>query len=141
MFLDTPGPGTYVYAVTAVSTDGWESPQSHCATAICGADAPAPRVTACKPFTRLRAGDSLPLRVVALSDRDIARVTLFTRHAGDELWTALPMAHRFRHSYQALLPTTMPGTIEYFVAAEDTEGRTTTWPETGAALPWSATVV
>jgi hypothetical protein len=141
MFLDTPAPGRYTYAVTAVSADGWESPTSHLAFAACGPDADAPRLVAEKPFSRLAAGESPLLRVVALSDRDITRVTLYTRRNGEETWQPTPMLPRFRHSYQAPLPVGAPGTLLFYVEAEDAEGRTATWPETGAALPWSATVV
>ncbi|HOS43440.1 MAG TPA: hypothetical protein PK794_07100, partial [Armatimonadota bacterium] len=140
MFLDTPDPGAYEYAVTGLAADGWESPRSHVAHAVCGPDAPAPRLVACKPFSRLEMGEAPPLRVTAHADRGIVRVTLYRRYAGETPWVALPMTHRFRCSYQAALPAERAGTLEFYVEAEDREGRTACWPLTGAALPWSATV-
>jgi hypothetical protein len=142
MFVDTPGPGAFDYAVSAVSADGWESPRSHVATAVCGPDAPAPRLVACKPPTRLAAGVDAPVRVVVLADRDLARVTLRYRRAGETTWQGTPLIRRFRESWHGALPAgaLAPGTVEYYVEAADTDGRTARWPESAPELPWSGTV-
>ena len=104
MFIDRPAPGDYDYAVTAVDAAGWESPRSHSAHAICGPLPAGPRLVAVKPFTHASAGEPYPLRIVALSDRDIAGVTLHYRAAGDAGWQQAPMPHRFRCSYAAPSP-------------------------------------
>jgi len=138
MFLDQPAPGRYDYAVTAVDEHGWESPHSHLATVACGTDTDAPRLIACKPFSRLEIGAPYLLRIVALSDRDIDDVTLYFRHAGETEWQQLPLLHRFRNSYHAALPAqSEPGTLEYYVEATDRAGLVTHWPE----MVWTVTVV
>ena len=144
MFLDRPREdGRYEYALTALDADGWESPRSHRATAVCG-PCDGPRIVACKPFTRLAAGEALPLRVVVLSDREITRVRVHYRRAGEESWQQVPLQLRFRCSYAGTIPPVLPGAtpLAYYVEAEDDEGNVTCWPDTAPiGLSWSATII
>ena len=143
MFCDRPArPGEYEYAVTALAADGWESPHSHTALAICGPLADGPRLVACKPFSRMTAGRDLPLRVVALSDRGIAEVTLCWRAAGERTWRQLPLERRFRDSYAGVIPGAeiAVGTLEFYVTATDGDGNRARWPQAAPALPWSITI-
>ena len=144
MFVDRPRrPGDYEYAVAAVDKDGWKSPLSHPGRAVCGAAAGGPRLVASKPYTRIEAGEDLPVRVAALSDRDVASVCIRWRMAGERSWREMPMALRFRESYCATIPAGLlrAGTVEFFVEARDSEGRRSVWPESAPALPWSLTCV
>ena len=143
MFIDRPAPGTYDYAVTALDAAGWESPRSHAAPATRGPLPAGPRIVACKPFSRLRAGEQFSLRVTALSDRDIGQIVLRYRAAGDAEWRQTPLRHRFRRSYQGSIPAAdlAPGTLTFYVEAADGDGNATRWPAGAPELPWSATVM
>ncbi len=142
MFVDRPGPGTYEYAITAVSGDGWESPRSHLTRVCCGDHAAGPRLVACRPPARLAPGATLEVRVIALSDRDVQSVELLSRPAGAGDWRRAPMLRRFRDSYAAVLVAADLGAplVEFMVEAVDGDGVRSSWPETGAALPWSLVV-
>jgi N-acetylneuraminic acid mutarotase len=143
MFVDTvAAAGTHEYAVSAVDGAGWESPLSHPARATVGRLKQGPRLVACKPFSRLAAGEDLPVRVVALSDRDIARVAVRWRMVGDKAWKEAPLVKRFRQSYAGVIhgEALRAGTVEYLVEAVDGDGNRAAWPASAPRLPWSATV-
>lgn len=144
MFIDRPmQPGSYEYAVTSLDGNGWESPRSHTAQATCGPLSAGPQLVACKPFARQAAGEAFTLRMVAISARDVASVVLRYRQAGETVWCALPMAHRFRDSYTVTVPGSamQPGVVEFFVEAIDNDGNRSTWPQAAAqGLPWTLTV-
>jgi hypothetical protein len=142
LFVDRPAPGRYEYTLTALAADGWESPASHAATAICGPEAGAPILVACKPFSAAEAGRPIPLRVVALSDRGVAGVRLLYRSAGERRWQAAPMTRRFRDSYAGVIPgeAVQKGILLFYIEATDAEGRRACWPGTAPERPWSATV-
>lgn len=143
MFVDTPPAGAYVYAVTAVSSSGFESPRSHGASAVCGSQAPPPRIDACKPHGRLGSGDDLCVRVTVHSDRQIAGVQLRWRTAGARAWQTQHMLRRFRDSYHALVPAErLPnGVFEFYVLAADCEGRQGAWPRTAPNVAWTVVSV
>ena len=144
MFCDRPEKhGDYEYAVTAIADGGWESPRSHSAKAVYGQGNKGPIIVASKPFAFLRAGEDLPLRVVALSDREIGNVTLFWRKAGEKKWNEAPMMQRFRNSYHTVVPSEKfsVGSFEFYVEASDGEGMLSAWPESREKLPWSLTVL
>ena len=122
IFLDRPHEeGDYEYAVTALDTHGWESPRSHRALATCGLGHPVPRIIASKPYTRLAPGEELPVRVVVISDLELARVKVFFRRVDEEEWQDAPLLHSFRCSYVGTIPggTAGPVPLEYYVLAED----------------------
>ena len=144
MFCDRPEKhGDYEYAVTAIADGGWESPRSHSAKAVYGKGNKGPVIVASKPFTFLRVGEDLSLRVVALSDRDIRSVTLFWRKAGEKKWNEAPMMQRFRSSYRTVVPSGnfSVGSFEFYVEASDGDAMVSAWPESGEKLPWSLTVL
>ncbi len=144
MFLDRPArPGFYTYAVTAVDEKGWESPLSHTASAACGSVETAPRIVGCKPHSRLAAGADFHLRCAVVSDRDVVRIDFVARLSGSGKWERFPMLRRFRESYEGVVPGRVirSGWLDFYVEAEDTEGRRSVWPETAPALPWSASVL
>lgn len=144
MFCDRPGKsGAYEYAVTAVAADGWESPRSHLAHAVVGSKVQGPRLVGSQPHSCLRAGADWQVRVVALSDRDVAGVTLKWRQDGSRRWNAVPMLRRFRDSWCMTVPGELvhDGVLEFYVEAADAEGRQACWPLPGPELPWSATVM
>jgi len=143
MFVDRPRPGAYHYALTAIDDAGAEGPLSHRAEATCGPDAAPPRLVAAKPHSHLPAGRDFEVRVVVLSDRDVAGVEIVYRGKPAGAWRRAPMRLRFRDSYAGAIPgrDIRPGVLVWYVRAADREGRTAVWPASAeAALPWTATV-
>jgi len=144
MFVDRPAePGVYEYAVTALDECGWESPRSHLGRATCGPLQAGPELVACKPYSHLEMGEDLTLRIVVLTEREIDRVELAFRRAGEHSWRRVPMINCFRYSYRGAVPASEiePGTLEFYVEAVDSEGNSSVWPQSAAVgLPWSMTV-
>ncbi len=142
MFVDRPKPGDWEYAVTALAADGGESPKSHVGRATVGLVAP-PRIVASQPYSRAQAGEDLPVRVVVVSDREVKTVAVVFRQAGASEWQWTPLERRFRESWQGMIPGEEigEGTLEFFVAAMDTDGAAGLWPEAGEELPWSVTIL
>jgi len=144
MFVDRSAePGVYEYAVTALDECGWQSPKSHLGRATCGPLQAGPELVACKPCSHLEVGEDLTLRLVALTEREIERVEIAFRRAGEHSWRHMPMINYFRHSYRGAVPASEiePGTLEFYVEAVDSEGNSSVWPESAAVgLPWSMTV-
>jgi hypothetical protein len=139
-----PRPGAYEYAVTAVAEDGWESPRSHTVRVGCGRHVQPPRLVGAMPPSRHTAGDDLPVRVVAFSDRGLAEVSVRYRIAGRNVWKAVPLHPSFRHGYAGRLPGSALGlgTLEYYVEARDAEGCVSVWPAASrTGLAWTVTVV
>ncbi|MCX5659854.1 MAG: hypothetical protein NTW19_09050 [Planctomycetota bacterium] len=136
-------PGDYEYAVASIAADGVVGPRSQSAFAAVG-NAAAVRLLACKPPGFLPAGEDFLVRVVAAGDLPVDRLTLKHRLAGETIWKEQPMLHRFRRSFQALLPVAaVParGVMQWHVEAKGRDGRIFTWPETtGDGLPWSVAI-
>ncbi len=144
MFVDRPvKPAVYEYAVTALAECGWESPRSHLGRATCGPLQAGPELVACKPYSHLEVGEDLTLRIVVLTEREVERVEIAFRRAGERSWRRVPMINCFRYSYRGTVPAIEiePGTLEFYVEAVDSEGNSSVWPESAAVgLPWSISV-
>jgi len=144
MFIDRPPEASrYTYTVTALDRSGRESPHSH-SVEVDLRDEAGPRLVACQPPSVVEAGQPLDVRVVALGDRAVARVALHYRGSRAEPWQVVPMRNRLRRSYQATVPVEdiQPGILEWFVQAQDEEGRTSLWPPAAVeGRPWTASVV
>ena len=144
MFIDHPKKsGSYEYTVAPISQSGRIGPRSHVARAICGKKGKAPRIVACKPYSRIEAAKSFPLKVVVLTDREISDVSIVYRRSTDRAWKRVEMFQRFRYSYKGMIPDSniIGGTMEWYVEARDSDGSRSVWPETAdAGLPWSITV-
>ncbi len=145
MFVDRPEDGAWTYAVAALDARDREGPRSHPVTVTVGAREAGSCILACKPASQLAAGEPYQQRVVVRSDREIESVTLVYRTERDGEWWGVPMHHRFRDSYQAILPGDEmgPGLLEFYVQAEDEDGVMAWWPATAAQtppLPWTMTV-
>ena len=144
MFLDHPAkPVAYAYTLTALDSEGRESPQSHRAIVKLNTYG-APHLIAEIPPSVHTAGQPLLVRVVARGECPVGAVRLSYRAAGREEWTTLAMLPRFRYSYQALIPAEAltPGMLCYYVEATDVQGRGSCWPLTAhQGVPWSVSVI
>lgn len=144
MFVDRCGPsGRFLYAVSSVDREGWESPKSHAAEAVCGTQADPPAIRGCRPQGRVAEGEDLRVRVTAVSERGLSGVTLYHRRAAHGPWLSCPMMRGYRHAFAAVLSAEdlRPGMAEFFVEAVDEEGRTARWPQAAdAGLPWTVVV-
>lgn len=139
---DSPGDGAWTYRLVVTTPDG-DKTQSHEVTAWCGEEAPPPRILACRPYTHMLPGEGFLCRVIVRSDRELGALNLAYRLAGDDDWWATPMHHRFRDSYQAVIPSEelTSGTLEFFVEAMDVTGNRATWPaEAESGSPWRITI-
>ena len=144
MFIDRPArPGNYVYAATATDESGWESPMSHPVRAHCGPGDTGPVLVAAKPYSRLAAGESLPLRIVALSDRGVQAVDLVWRMADERRWRRTALVRRFRNSYHGSVDAALlsRGVLEFYVEGTDGETNSSRWPASAPDLPWTAMIV
>ncbi len=141
MFIDRPArPAAYLYAVTAVDAEGWESPRCHAAPCDTTAKGAGPRIVAVLPPSRAPAGRDVVVRVAVRGDREPLAVRLAYRRAGASRWTRVPMLPAFRDTFTAALPgaALRRGTLlEWFVEAEDASGARVAWPAAAAVgRPW-----
>jgi len=146
MFVDhPPESGHYVYAVTVLDGDGWESPHSHLGRASYG-DIPGNlKIIGCKPFNAVTISETFAVRAVVIAERELSDVTLSWRRVESKTWQHETLRPGFRNSYEIVLPrvaTSTEGVVQWYVTAEDSAGTQTNWPESAATnLPFSLVIL
>ncbi|MCL5674445.1 MAG: hypothetical protein M1501_01705 [Candidatus Omnitrophica bacterium] len=139
VFIDKPCiDGHYLYTVTAIAGNGWESPHSHPVDVyFC-----PPMIVAPKPVSILEANSSVRIRATVVTHQQIKNVRL--HYKTSDRWHYVNMIRRFRNSYESFIPGKFvkPGSLFFFVSATDISQQTTYWPETALlGQTWSATVL
>lgn len=80
-----------------------------------------------------RKGESIRLKIIALDDDPVTRVSLKLRPLGGKDWQGIPASHLARATYMAELPE-LQGDVEYHITAETADGRILLWPATAPEL-------
>jgi len=80
-----------------------------------------------------RAGESLPLRIVALDKQPVKYVSIGRRPLGSGKWKRISAKHLARAVYEAKLPAANED-FEYYVTAETVSGQKLIWPATAPAM-------
>lgn len=80
-----------------------------------------------------RAGEALPLRIIALDQQPVKSVSVRVRPLGGGKWKKVSAKHLARAVYQAQLPATKED-FEYYVTAETANGQQLVWPSTAPTL-------
>lgn len=80
-----------------------------------------------------RAGEALPLRLIALDQQPVKSVSVRVRPLGGGKWKKVSAKHLARAVYQAQLPAAKKD-FEYYVSAQTANGQQLVWPATAPAL-------
>lgn len=88
------------------------------------------------PLTRrgkVRPGEALSLKIIALDSQPVKSVTVHFRPLGKGEWKSIPAAHIARAVHHAILPAATDD-FEYHIHAERTDGTIVAWPATAPQL-------
>jgi hypothetical protein len=135
------GSGTFHYAVTAVNSEGIESPGSVPTACPAGnADRTPPRIVLISPPTSQPLGQAVWIKARILDDRTYENVsaTLVYRMPGSPNWKKRPMARRVKAIFAVEIPAsevTAEG-IEYYIDASDGNSHAV-YPVTAPETPLS----
>jgi hypothetical protein len=80
-----------------------------------------------------RAGESLPLRIVALDRQPMKKISAHIRPLGEGNWKTIQVKHLARAVYEARLPAARRD-FEYHLTAETAGGQKLIWPATAPAM-------
>jgi hypothetical protein len=93
-----------------------------------------PRIFVSSSCTQWRVGEPLELRPFVLSESHCARVQLHWRLLGERSFRTVTAVHRARQAYRVNLPTSVEGTVEYFLEATLEDGQEAFSPVTAPSI-------